>query len=571
MLVFSPSTDFDRVFHSAQDEIEVKFSSPDETANYFWIKQLATNKPLYYFEELNGVGNNLVRPRSINTVEGKNVPGSFLGMIFIYGFVAKIFGLKIIPFLTPFFAALGILFFYLLIKQIFQRKTIALISAILLSFTPAYFYYAARGMYHNLLFVALLIIGLYILLKGLAGKAILKSEIENPQSEINSKSKIKNSKIVKLLNCKIISSCPQLTAYSLSGLIIGLAIITRTSEIFWIAITVLLIFIFNFKKIYWPGLILFIGGLWLAAIGVFYQNQILYGQLISVGYRSVITDTGLSQAVRSGVLFQILISPFGFNLKSIFINGFNYLYRFLPLWSFTAIMGGFLFAILPIHFIKISYKKRFLYLVYCLLLTIYLLIFYGSWSIVDRIDQKTLSLGTSYLRYWMPIYILALPLIASLISQFLNFAICNKLKFHRRYKTALGLAVIILLFIPTVNLVVRKTDESLFLLKNLSENRIKSKLTNQIVNPEDVIIIYKQADKIFFPERPKIITELVVPIDYRSVANIAKLRQVYYYTFAPSETVNFISRRDFEPYGLKITDGQQVLGTDWIYKIEIIN
>ncbi|NMB48280.1 hypothetical protein GYA13_02420 [Candidatus Kuenenbacteria bacterium] len=564
-----------------------KFSSPDETANYFWIKQFATGQPLYYFEELNGPGNNLIHPRSVNVVAGKNVPGSFMGLIFIYGFLAKIFGLGIIPYLTPFFSALGIFFFYLLLKKLFHSESLAVISAVLLSFAPAWFYYACRGMYHNVLFMSLLIMGVYLLWKVL-------EEIPSPNfkflilnfplrhsfseaSKINHKLKTTKSKSGKLL----VTSYPPrvderqrveagqlLVTYFLSGLLLGFAIVTRTSEFVWIALTVLLIFIVHFKKIYWPGLILFLAAGFIPLIILFYYNQILYGSLLSAGYQAVsmaLSDFGAGSA---GVLFQILITPFGLDPKSILTNSFNYLYQLFPLWGSLAFVGAFLFAILPMQLIKINYKKRITYLAYCLLLTAYLLIFYGSWSITDRIDRSNLSLGTSYLRYWLPIYLVLLPLIATVIWQISNLLTPLK-KRKTFYQSLFSFLIIGAIFLPTMNVVLRQKDESLFLLKNLSEARTKSALVNKLLGPDDIVLIYKQADKIFFPERPKVITELAVPLDYESVATLAKLRPLYYYTFARPADVASISRRYFQPYGLEIIDGEKVLGTDWLYKLQL--
>ncbi|MFH1890586.1 MAG: hypothetical protein ABIJ91_03420 [Candidatus Kuenenbacteria bacterium] len=575
-----------------QDGVSVKFSSPDETANYFWIERVASGEGLYYFEELNGIGNNLVHARSLNTVEGKIVPGSFLGMILIYGFLAKIFGLWIVPFLTPFFAVLGIFFFYLLIKQIFKRKEIALISAVLLSFVPPWLYYSARGMYHNVLFLSLLLMAIYLLFKVFSRDNAGNFQFPISNFQINSKLQISNLRL--------------LLQYFLSGLILGLAIITRTSEIVWIALTVLFIFILNFKKIYphanvqltreeidenslsnknnekqicerisvgvkWTGFVLFLCGLYIPALILMYSNQILYGQVISAGYGAIIPEGGVREMMQSGMLFKILITPFGFNLKSIIINGFNYLYKFLAYWSVPTLIGGFLFAVLPKEMIKINYKKRLVYLAYCLLLIAYLLIFYGSWGLVDRIDKSTLSLGTSYLRYWLPIYILCLPFLAVLIYQTANILIFKKLKYRWAYRSISAAMLIVLLSMPTFNLVIRKTDESLFLQRNLSEARAKSGLVNEIVQEADIVVMYKQADKIFFPERKKLVTDLAVEQDYEALKRLVRLRNVYYYTFAPQDIVEFISKRDFEPMGMKIVEGRKVFGSDWIYKIEIKN
>ncbi|HOZ36948.1 MAG TPA: hypothetical protein PLR18_03935 [bacterium] len=540
-----------------------KFPSPDETANYFWVKQFATGQPLYYFEGLNLPGNGLIHPRSVNVVDGKNVPGSFLGLILIYGGLAKIFGLGVIPYLAPLFAALGIFFFYLLLKKIFESTPVALISAILLAFTPAWFYYVCRGMYHNVPFVSLLIAGLYFLWKALLDKNNGNFQTTNPKSKIP-KSIISHQKY----NSLSVASYKLLVNYFFSGLLLGLSILTRTSEFAWVALTVLLILIINFKKIYWPGFVMFVAAGIISLVILFYYNQILYGSFLSAGYRAVgeaIEKGGLASA---SILFQILITPFGVDVRSIFINGSNYLYRLFPIWGSLGFLGAFLFVILPTHWIKISYPKRIIYFIYCLLIAAYLLVFYGSWAITDRIDKGTLSLGTSYLRYWLPIYIVALPFIATIIWQLSNFLTPLK-KRKVLYQSFFSFFVIGFIFLPTMNVLLRQSDESLFLLKNLNEARTKSGIVNKLVNSDDIILIYKQADKIFFPERQKIITELAVPIDYESVARLAKLRPLYYYTFAKPADVASISRRYFQPYGLEIINGQRVLGTDWLYQVQL--
>lgn len=518
------------------DHENPKFSSPDETGNYFWIDRFASGQPTYYFEDLNGVGTNLLHLRGMNTIEGRVTPGSFIGMTVTYGMLAKVFSTSAIPYLTPIFAILGLIFFYLLINKLFKNSSIALISTVLLSFFPGYLYYASRGMYHNILFISLSIIGIYLLLKAL---------------ELKDK---------KYLNQSV---------YFLSGLTVGLAIITRTSEIVWLAMTVLLIFIFNFKRINWLGLIAFLAGLWIPALILLYYNQILYGAFISAGYRAIVPSGGIGEAIKSGILFRILVSPFGFEPKSILINGYNYLVKFLPFWSAGAALGGILFLTLPKKLISISFKRRIIYLVFFLLISLYLLIFYGSWQFSDRIDETTLSLGTSYLRYWLPIYLLAIPFLATLIWQITKLVTAFKLNHKNIYRTIISAILVLLLFMPTINMVFRQTDESLFLLKNLSNTRLKSELVTNKIESNDVIVIYKQADKIFFPERDNIITDLVVDADYEAVANLAKFRSVYYYTFAPPATVEFISKRDFEPHGMEIVEGQRILGTDWLYKIKL--
>src|SRR4030042_5554451 len=107
--------------------------SPDENANYFFSKLAAEKGTLMSYERLNEGIAPIVHPRSINVnQENYLVPGSFLGIILIYGFFAKIFGSNAIIFLTPFFACLGALFFYGIIKRIFSWQAAFISSSLIL-------------------------------------------------------------------------------------------------------------------------------------------------------------------------------------------------------------------------------------------------------------------------------------------------------------------------------------------------------------------------------------------------------------------------------------------------------
>lgn len=140
----------------------IKFSSPDENANYIFTNLYYNSGELSFYEKYNLVAEDIIRPRSYYSHQGSVKPVSFLGMTILYGNLAKIFGSSIIPFLTPFFASVALLFFYLLIKLLFGRKN-ALVSFFILFSFPVLFYYSARSMFHNVLFLSFFIIALYFL------------------------------------------------------------------------------------------------------------------------------------------------------------------------------------------------------------------------------------------------------------------------------------------------------------------------------------------------------------------------------------------------------------------------
>ena len=84
-----------------QDDDFIKWSSPDETANYFFTNLYAKSNELTTNEKYNLYAD-VVYPRSFRSDTGALKPVSFLGIILIYGKIAAWTSYKVIPFLTPF-------------------------------------------------------------------------------------------------------------------------------------------------------------------------------------------------------------------------------------------------------------------------------------------------------------------------------------------------------------------------------------------------------------------------------------------------------------------------------------
>ncbi len=146
------------------------FNSPDEMANFYFAKNVALNTSLSMSEPLNNELGNRVYPRSIAARNGRLKPLSFIGLPVIYGVLAKVSSVRAIPFFTGFIAAVAGLVFYLLLRKGFSQK-LAILGTFLLYVNPAYFYYTARGMFHNVLFVDLLLVSL--LVGGIAGALVM--------------------------------------------------------------------------------------------------------------------------------------------------------------------------------------------------------------------------------------------------------------------------------------------------------------------------------------------------------------------------------------------------------------
>ena len=498
-----------------------KFTSPDETANFYFIKQFAGNLSFKVAEPLNGTAP-IVVPRSIMVQKDGLAPGSFLGMPLFYGIVGWFFGQWIILFLTPLFSAIAVFVFYKLINLIFDRRT-ALISAGLMAIHPAFWYYTARGMFHNALFLDLLIIGFYFL--------------------------------TKTLTQKVTSYKLQVISYFLAGLFIGGAVAVRTSEIIWVGIILLALIIFLRKKIDWRI------GIWIALIGmiismipILYQNNKLYGNALTFSYTvgpekaevaSIQAGSGKAGELVSGSvniiektfnniagLFEKAIFPFGIHWDNISANVWNYgvvlVWPFALLTIFGVVYYCRKVSVSPLVWLKVFVHRYFtktkpyndtsrenhtpqsVYFFLYLFLIIYLILYYGSWNINDNIlGSNLVSLEQAYARYWLPLYIFGLPLAASIILNFQQ-TISARLRVLLRAAPRNGLVwlTVFLLFNFSVSSAV--LDRSVGLAKvrqntlEYKEVALKAKRTIE----SNAVIVSGKADKIFFPEFKVIASEI---------------------------------------------------------------
>lgn len=579
---------------------EVKFNSPDETANNFFIEKFARSEELYYKEPLNLIGNNLIHPRSMNVVGDRVVPGSFLGIIFVYGWIARILGEWVIPWLTPIFAVFGVIFFWLFTARIFGRP-VGLISALLMSTLAPWWYFASRGMYHNVLFVSLLIAGMYFLhvfLSRSRGESssmnyslLLNSSGSGSAEHHNSASAELASIHDRLpyasdhdghsltkacsdsprshnddaLPIKSIMSFGGMGGGMLAGFFIGLALITRTSEVGWVGALVGFVLFLNIKKLYWPGIIVFLAALSAMFVPVISSNYILYGSPFSVGYQTVGSGGGIDQLIgENGAtgIWKLLFVPFGFDWGQFSSIVKNYLLSIFWWWA-AAVGAGFVYWVLQYKKLNRNLRKRQLaYVAGYLLLVAGILLFYASWGITDRIDRDQVSIGTSFVRYFLPIYIGGLP--------FAAFAVYRLTRVRRWWRQIfLVLLVLFVISYPSYRLVMFDTDESLATVRdNIISYQKKSEEFQEILPKDSVYIVYPQLDKVLFPQRRRMITDLAVGRDYEAVRDILTTYDVFYVTFGTPEYVRKVSLRDFEPYGMRIVDGKRLNDFDWVYRLE---
>lgn len=438
----------------------VRFNAPDEAANHVFAVQVANGQlPRLPMTDA-AVFSALSHPRSTRVVDAHIVPVSFLGLPVMYGLVASMVGKTALPIVGALIAALAVLLFYDALRY-WCTEQVARLSAIIFALHPAWWYYASRGFFHNALFIAALIAATWFYTKAVHDA--------------------RHSK------------------YFLGALLcIVLAIFVRSVEVLWLAPLVLWLL---WKERERWSLKLVVGamtfglifvGLWVA------MQTLLYGRILESGYLATLPSaadgTWLISLLKT---IKHLVLPFGFYPYVLVSNIWQFgVLLFLP-WWILAMVG-----------IWTSRREKSwrLYIVVSVCLTLWLWLYYGSWSVVDSIGFNPLSLGNSLVRYWLPACVVWIPFIGLGLQKV-------GVRFGYKFLLIFTLALL------SLNLVWLDPVEGLgFVASRVQSYRAAAVQALKIV-PVGSLVIGDRADKVFFPERNVMVT------DGRPVLIIPEVRQ----------------------------------------------
>ncbi len=571
------------IFYIQRDNF-VKWTSPDETANYVFAKLYGQAGDIRIFEKYNIYADEVIHPRSFRSDGGFLKPVSFLGIILIYGKIVEFTDFKVLPFLTPFFASLGIIFYYLLIKRIFGKNN-AFLSTLLLIFFPVWIYYSARSMFHNVLFVSLLITGLYFLT--VCGK--------------------KRKKKVKFFNFNPLKiNWVSLLSATLAGIFIGLAIITRTSELLWMLPMLFILWIFNIRKIGLLKLALFLTFLFVAIMPVLFWNQILYSGPVNSGYPEMneslknITGAGnnlaktavlgkFSQVQEAVLKIRDEIFYFGFNPHQTMKMFYYYFIRMFSWIFYPALLGAFLL----LQGIKKWERRHFAFFASYIVLSVILILYYGSWEFYDNPDKASHTIGNSYTRYWLPVYLGAFPLFVFFLFRFskslffkdetgekIKVNIIKKrwldffiLQFPRSIflKKSFEIIIVALVAFISISFVFYGSKEGLVYLAT-NQDYLKNQQQKVFSETEsNSVIITQYHDKLFFPER-KVIAGLLTDDNMNHIySRLVDKLPVYYYNFTfPEKDFNYLNERKLKEFGFSINERKKINESFSLYKLEKI-
>lgn len=449
----------------------VRFSSPDETVNNFFAARFAMTGEMGYATHLQNDANGIVHPRSTFIHDGKIVPVSFVGLPFFAGLAAKVLTMNIVPFFTPILASLGVFFFFLLLRRFLGDRR-SLLAASLLMVHPAYWYYANRGMFHNVGFLALLIIGSYCLTHAL-----------------NERHR-------------------RLTASFFWGFTWALALAFRTSEAIWVVGALVGLLVFFWRRFAHRQFFAAIAGAFCIAFPIAIFNVRLFGHPWSFGY--IQAGGGGGSGTEHVAIFQQFfhsLFPFGFSFVKSGREAWSYLFLKFFWISLPSAFG--IIVTLREWFHRSMQRDEQLFRKVCLscllLIGAWLILLYGSWNFFEFRGGERTILGSSYLRYWLPLYALSIPFAVVGLEWIFSF-FRGTARLAATYFFA-GLIFVLsfqtVFFAPLYGLM--SVRESLKQSQNLLQE------VQQFI-PPNAVVLSGTADKVLFP------SYLVIPdINFRDI------------------------------------------------------
>lgn len=448
-------------------------SSPDGVANITFAEKIANGK---YPEEIisDDIPDNLkpfLIPRStkFNSERSSIQPISYYGWPVLMSLLIKITQLWFSYLVIIFLGGIAV---YNILRLLGKSEILSFLGTIIFSFNPIILYYIPLGHMHNLFFLVLLLCSVWSLLYF-----------------------IKKEKVLFLIT---------------SGILFGFSAATRTNEIFWMSILLIIPVVY-----YWGtiknkiiGIVLWVFGAVISFTPFTFFTYFNSGSITQ--YRNTSSD---AMAASSSILNTIksYVFPFGVDF-GLSINSF---YSFaLEIWW---IVIPAVFAIIYLVIVNIIRKryKILVVLLFLLLISFYLLLYYGPSS---KVYPEELQIDYSHFRYLLPVFSL-LPL---------------GLIFFNSYKKTLHKSILITFIVVTSFLSFSYAINSKAGLVNYRvQNQISHEKNIQVLSltKENSIILSGKADKNFFPDR---VVSGEVMHRYREdfveeLTNSRLSRDVYYY------------------------------------------
>ncbi|MEY4745017.1 MAG: hypothetical protein RL272_962 [Candidatus Parcubacteria bacterium] len=517
-----------------------RYNSPDETSNAFFSRYFSQHGTLWYLEPLNLVmQDGLVHPRSVRVVDNFLVPGGFLGLPMLYGGLAKILGPSIIPFLTPFFAVLAATAFAFLSARWLGARG-GLIAGAALLLQPAWWYASSRTMQPNVLFAAFAIFSAAMFFRAPVLAAVERRTADG----------------LRLL---------RVADGAIAGILMACALAVRLSEAYWLALGALILVGVCRKRVPWGRLAAFAVTAVLAIVPLLIMNQAVYGSPVATGYGTGFSVPAgeLPQGMGSALLGPLrpFLFPLGFAPRTALANFWMYGIAFYWWWSVLVACGVAAYA-LSRRRARLAWSPAAkAFAAASAAVVVWLVLFYGSWRVQDNPDPDAVTIGSSYLRYWLPAFVLSTVPVAWLAASATE-------RLAKRTRAAVLASAFILAAASSASDVFWAPGEGLLAVR---ANLIRyDAIVREIVakTPARSLIVVDRADKYVFPDRP-VITPLRAETTYAALGTLKRFASLYYFgiTF-PDADLAYLNGRKLPPLGLAI-EPVETFGAETLYALTV--
>lgn len=510
------------------------FNSPDEAANYYFARQFKEKSNFFLLSPSGAELPETARLRSALRDGAYFTPVGFIGFTFFLGLATKIFSFEYLPYFLSALSGLALLAWFAFFKKIFGRQ-VAFLSVFLLLLHPAYFAYNLRPYFPNILFVNFLIFAAYFF-----SKAVFASGLKLPSGE---RMNLENPFTAK-------TAVKQYFFSFLFGLTLGLALMIRPSEALWVFLSILVILIFVRRNFKLSSFLVAVLGLLLVFLPVLGLQKITYGNFFTTGYHLTLPENSKS--------FLSFLMPFGFDIVILSKNIFDYLI-YLFWWLAVPFFFGLIF--IPFKSASLPYgfrRKISLWFIIFILVFLWLSFYYGSWQVSDRLDEKT-SVGVSFVRYFLPIYILSVPFVALGIWRFIRM--------WRKIGKTIGLFIVPLIVILSLRVVWWEGDESVL---NISRTlKGYGEIRNQAIRivPKNTVILTERGDKIFFPAR-EVVPYFRKKEEMEIILSLMNTYDFWYETILNDKDARRENEVFWNRFGLEIEKVASLGGGHSLYKIK---
>jgi hypothetical protein len=242
---------------------------------------------------------------------------------------------------------------------------------------------------------------------------------------------------------------------------------------------------------------------------------------------------------------KFIFIPFGFHFQILKYTLWNYFIKIL--WPFVSIFVLGLIVWLRGQRQNQQIKKQRAFFWAGILIGSWLVFYYGNWLFIDKLVLKNNTIGSSYMRYWVPLNILIIPFIAYLLYWIQNQLWPKILRYG-----LIGL-ILICLFAFSWQMVFYTPGDGLLDQKKITETYYAQAKKVEILIEDNAVIISDRADKLFFPKKQTIVFDLnysIFPILKRCGNEIP----LYYFTLLPDKDIAYINERKIKAFELELTE-----------------